>query len=123
MEENKSLAKTAEEMAAKIEEWKRKYPKGVYLLRSEEVDDCPELENVDIYCKTPEREELSRFIKDATGGDALKAQNNFFYNCLLDPDPSFIKTIADKKPGIIIALGNKLQELTGINQGFTMRKL
>lgn len=113
-----------------IEAWKAKY-KDVYQL-SVDLDDDEEktsdvidsLTALRIICREPGRNELSRFIKDVVGGgNAIKAQNNFFYGCLLHPTAEVLQKIVEQKPGLIVALGNKLQELTGMNQNFTLKKL
>lgn len=121
--DNSAYSALLPDLETKKQEWKAQHG-DVYELIAEETDEnISELGNTTIYCKAPGRVELARFVKDAATGDALKAQNNFFFGCLLYPDAEVIKRISDKKPGIVIALGNKLQELTGINQNFTMRKL
>jgi len=106
---------------AKIPGWKAQY-KDVYELSiDEEVPN--ELSGIRIICRAPGRVEMSRFIQDVTKGDALKAQNNFFFGCLLYPDVEVIRTATDQKPGLVIALSNKLNEITGLNQNFTIKKL
>lgn len=130
MDENKTNAMSQAETKAnlltpleqRIDQWKEQY-KEVYELQTDDPEECPELASLRIICKRPDRTSLSRFVKEASSGDALKAQNNFFYGCLLYPDAEVIRNVAEQKPGIIIALGNKLQELTGTNMGFTMKKL
>jgi hypothetical protein len=105
-----------------IKAWKDRYGE-IYELMADENEELPELAQLRIICKTPGRSELSRFIKDATAGDALKAQNNFVYGCLLYPDAAVLKQFVDKQPGLIVALGNELQSLTGTSQNFFMKKL
>jgi hypothetical protein len=105
-----------------IKGWKERYGE-IYELTADENEELPELVKLRIICKTPGRTELARFIKDATVKDALKAQNNFVYGCLLYPDAEVLKQIIDKKPGLIVALGNELQSLTGTSQNFFMKKL
>ncbi len=118
-----TLESKAQGLEAEIKEWKAKH-KDIYEIGIEDEDDKESvLDGVRIICRAPGRAELSRFIKDVTAGDALKAQNNFFFGCLLHPKAEVLKEIVDEKPGIIVALGNKLQEITGISQNFTMTKL
>ncbi|MGE5607412.1 MAG: hypothetical protein ACM3YE_17200 [Bacteroidota bacterium] len=115
--------KATPDLDAQIKEWKAKYG-DIYDLSIDDPEECPELADKRIICRQPGRTHMSRFVKEiASGGDALKAQNNFFYDCLLYPDAEVIKQATDKKPGLIIALGNTLQKQTGINQVFTVKKL
>ena len=121
MFEKKPQQQTTDSFVEQIASWKQQHG-DVIEIQAEESGD-PELDDLTIFCKKPGRTELSRFIKDAASGDALKAQNNFFFGCLLYPAPDVVKAIVDKKPGLIVALGNELQSLTGINQSFFMKKL
>jgi hypothetical protein len=109
------------DLTSRIENWKKQYG-DVYQITVDDPEECPELAGVQIICRQPGRAQLSRLVKDIAG-DALKAQNNFFFDCLLYPDAELVKQIVDKKPGLMIALGNELQKLTGTNQNFTTTKL
>jgi hypothetical protein len=122
MKESEGQQAGATELQTKVSEWKSKYG-DVYQITVDDPEECPELADVEIICRQPGRSQLSRLVQDIAKGDALKAQNNFFFDCLLYPDGEVIKQVADKKPGLIIALGNELQKLTGTNQNFTMKKL
>lgn len=107
---------------SKIAGWKAQYGE-LCEMQLDEMEDIQELNGVRIICKMPGRANISKFVKDVNAGDALKAQNNFFFDCLLYPDASVIKQVIDKKPGVVIALGNLLQSQTGFNTNFTMKKL
>lgn len=72
--------------------------------------------------KKPGRVALSHFARTATK-DTLKALNNLVFDCLLWPSADQVRAIMDEKPGYLIGLGGKLQELTGLNEDFFAGRL
>lgn len=72
--------------------------------------------------KKPGRSELSHFARTAMK-DALKAMNNLVFDCLIWPGPDRVTAILDEKPGYLVGLGAKLQELVGLNEDFFAGRL
>ncbi|MCL4514152.1 MAG: hypothetical protein M1379_00935 [Firmicutes bacterium] len=104
-----------------IEKWKKEF-EGVYELRAETDDDKPEEVPLTLYFKRPGREELSRFAKSAAG-ETLKATSQFVFDCRLYPDEQVLRKLFEEKPGLAISIGNKLSEIVGVNQVFTVKRL
>lgn len=105
-----------------VEQWKSQYGE-VYEVKAESAEDAaregiPEA----FYFRLPGRPELSRFAKTAMT-DALKALHNLVMDCLLYPDRNAVTALLEKKPGLIISLGSKIQQLVGTSLDFTHRKL
>lgn len=105
-----------------IDKWKQEHGE-VYKITGEiPLDDNNDPEPQDFYFSKPGRIHLSRFAKEAII-DALKAQNNVVFGCLLHPAPETVQQLVAKKPGLIIPLASELLKVTGLNQDFLAKKL
>lgn len=72
--------------------------------------------------KKPGRSELGRYLKTAMS-DAYRAMHNLVFDCLVYPEKDVVVKMVEEEPGLIVALGNELQDLVGINKNFTRKKL
>lgn len=113
-----------DELERTIAEWKKQYGEdNIYDLTPQiEGDDWAEFKNTRIICRKPARRDLSRLAKGLTG-DSLTALQNLVYDCLLYPSREVIDRMLAVKPGLVISLGNALQDLAGIMTDFLPRKL
>lgn len=105
-----------------IKRWKEQYG-DVYEIKPDSYEEAlkeglPET----FYFRLPGRPELSRFAKGAMT-DTLKALNNLVMDCLLYPDKAVVTALLDRKPGLAVSLGSKVQQLVGTSLDFTHRKL
>ena len=101
--------------------WKRQYGE-VYEISAENDLEQEKNEPLIFFFKKPSRPNLSRYIKEAMK-NAYKAMYNLTFDCLLYPDRDAVSKLVQEKPGLIIAIGNELQEIIGVNQDFFSRKL
>jgi len=104
----------------KIEGFKEEY--GTVYEIAADIGFEEEAEEMLFVFKKPGRAALSRYIKGAMS-DAYRAMYNLVFDCLLYPDKDLLMKMLEDKPGLIIALGNELQELVGVNQNFTSKRL
>ena len=100
-----------------IDQWKQQYEE-VYEMTGE-LEDYSEIK---VYFRKPKRADSSRLIKE-TMKDPERAVNNLVFSCLLYPAPDDLKKEIEKKPGLILVLGNELQKLIGSNIDFLSKKL
>lgn len=102
-------------------EWIEQYGE-VYEIAAEADLEDEKAKPMVFYFKKPGRTNLSRYIKDAMK-NAYKAMYNLTFDCLLYPDRDAVTKLIEEKPGLIVALGNELQEIIGVNQDFFSKKL
>lgn len=101
-----------------ITKWKAKYG-DVYAVTCDD-DDLP----LTLYFRKPTRQHLSRFTKSiATQGDAVKAMNNFIQDTLIYPEMDTLMPLLTEKPGLVIPIGQQLQEIVGSNKHFLAKRL
>ncbi|GAB6100439.1 hypothetical protein JCM16358_23180 [Halanaerocella petrolearia] len=103
----------------KIKNLKKQY--GTIYEIAAEVDFEGGEEMVFIF-KKPGRSELGRYLKTAMT-DAYRAMHNLVFDCLVYPEKDVVVKMVEEEPGLIVALGNELQDLVGINKNFTRKKL
>ncbi|MDI3547886.1 MAG: hypothetical protein PWR10_1538 [Halanaerobiales bacterium] len=112
---------TTENLEKQKEKWIEEFGE-VYEIAAEADIDEGNAKPMVFYFKKPGRTNLSRYIKDAMK-NAYKAMYNLTFDCLLYPDRDAVTKLIEEKPGLIIALGNELQEIIGVNQDFFSKKL
>lgn len=100
-----------------IEQWKKENEE-VWEMTGE-LDDYRE---VKVYFRKPKRADTSRLIKEIAK-DPERAVNNLIFGCLLYPPADELKKEIEKRPGLIMVLGNELQKLIGSNVDFLSKKL
>ena len=121
MEKETRVQAAGRPSAELVEQWKAQYG-DVYELSPENEDAAKEGVPEVLYFRLPGRPELSRMAKTAMT-DSLKAFNNLCMDCVLWPDKSALVAVFDKKPGLMISLGAKVQQLVGAGLDFTHRRL
>jgi hypothetical protein len=109
-----------DDLKQKIEGFKEQY--GTVYEIAADVGFEEEADEMLFVFKKPGRAALSRYIKGAMN-DAYRAMYNLVFDCLLYPDRDLLMNMLEDKPGLIVALGNELQELVGVNQNFTSKRL
>lgn len=117
-EDNKKVTNKLDELK---KQWKNQYDE-VYEIAAENDLEKEDNEPLVFFFKKPGKSNLSRYIKDAMK-NAYKAMHNLTFDCLLYPDRDVVSKLIEERPGLIIALGNELQEIIGVNQDFFSKKL
>ncbi|MCM0757346.1 hypothetical protein M7775_02030 [Sporomusa sphaeroides DSM 2875] len=107
-----------------MEEWKTRYGEVYKLVADVEDDSNTENEATALvlYMRKPSRQHLSRLAKSLQQ-DTLKAFQNFITDTLLYPAGDVLEKCFHEKPGLVIPVASKLQEIVGTNQNFTVTKL
>lgn len=116
----------AGDLAAEIAQWKAKYGEdAIHDMTPQNVEEDEVWSQIGVkrvICRRPERRDMSRLAKGLSG-DAMVSMQNLVYDCLLYPSRDMVDKLFAKKPGLIISLGNALQELAGVLTDFLPRKL
>ena len=105
--------KTGAPAPEQIAEWKAKYGK-VYKLSADD-------EGLTLYFRRPSREAFERFA--GTLGKPYKALKTLIFDTLLYPDAEYLNSLFTDEPGLVIAIGNQLQEAVGTSRDFTKSEL
>lgn len=115
--DNQSKKKKLQE---KINDWKEQYGE-IYEIAAD-VEFEQNSEQMIFIFRKPNRQHLSRYIKTAMK-NAYKAMHTLVFDTLLYPDKDKVSKMVEEKPGLIISLGNELQDIIGVNQDFFSKKL
>ena len=75
------------------------------------------------FFKKPAKPDMNRYLASAAKGKLAAAVQNLVYDLAVYPDRDELKRKFDKKPGLIVALNNALQNAVGLNEEFDVKKL
>ncbi|MBW7997527.1 MAG: hypothetical protein FVQ81_13315 [Candidatus Glassbacteria bacterium] len=69
----------------------------------------------------PQNHHISRYAREASGGNALKASTNLVMELAIKPGRTELQEMFKDKPGLPIALGNEIGKATGITEEFSRK--
>lgn len=69
----------------------------------------------------PQNPHISRYAREASGGNSLKANTNLVMSLALQPTPAELQRMFQDKPGLPIALGNEISKAVGITEEFSRK--
>lgn len=72
--------------------------------------------------RRPGRAQFARFSKDGLT-DPLRAMNNLFFDCLVDPAAAEMQRLFERYPGLLISFANRLLALAKANLEVLEKKL
>ena len=75
------------------------------------------------FFKKPGKPDINRYLASAAKGKLASAVQNLVYDLAVHPNREDLKRKFDKKPGLIVALNNALQNAVGLNEDFDVKKL
>ncbi|MBW2596987.1 MAG: hypothetical protein JRC93_13680 [Deltaproteobacteria bacterium] len=75
------------------------------------------------FFKSPGKSDINRYLSLAAKGKLAAAVQNLVFDLAVCPARTDLKTRFDKKPGLMIALNNALQNAVGLNEEFEVKKL
>ena len=75
------------------------------------------------FFRPPGKIDMNRYLSAAAKGKLANAVQNLVFDLAVYPDSEVLKGRLEKKPGLMVALSNALQNAVGLNEEFEVKKL